>query len=952
MAELFISYSRRDQAFVRRLAAGLEDRGKDVWVDLDDILPSAPWMAEIKVAIAEADSVVVVLSPDSVASEVCGNELQHAIDLNKRLIPVVARPVPIEDVSPALASLNFLDFSADSSDAAFEVGLARLVTVLDTDLNAVHLHTRLLIRTAEWEDSGQDSARLLRGRQLAEAERWMEAQGQRTPAPTAGQTALIMASRRAAIRRQRGSMAVAGVVALGLIGLSVFSLVQWHAAVVQRGQANSRAEAAEAQDELTSDPTRALNLALQGFHSADTTQAQTALRNAVHTSALRAILPPTKQAVRAEAQSADGGGGLGQVAVDPSGTYVAVTNTSGDVEVWRWRARSGPGSYSDPYRLLATGAEQAEFIDNGRRLLVVEEDGTLLEWNWRTAGKAAVLRRGLQNPVASQNGELLATFSFTGTTVSVAGATTGDPVSTISTGPVIGTAFSPDGSLLATWDGDGSGSIAVWLVSDGRLIENVGVAPETLANTGEVPVAISPGDDRIVVAGSNEISVYSLGAPNAAPKVLTMTAPSGATAEGGGTYTAGSLAWSPNGEELVAGGHDEALRVWSGNLGGQTFLGPVGGGAGGVAFTPDGSDVISGGPEETATVWSWASVTQESLSVPTGVASGATISPDGRVVAYAADPSSGGLNAQEPVYLWDVSTFRTYPLTSADGISGVDLAFSPNGRWLAVASEGIVSVWDVATRSRLSSLALSGQDPQLSDLTFDSSGRILTGVRSTTSGDSTSPPVALVEWRWGSRAPASVLEGLRQSSLGDVAIANVASDGTIRFVYRRDYLTWDGSTSVRDRVLRKDAVPTGRVTGATFTDGGTEMVFQVLPLAHPKTVEADLTTGRVRTVLGQFAMQPAYVTSPDGRLVGGTERNGSAIVWDENPSDAPVAIPTSDPVSTVTLAGPDLLISQPGDTGLFVLPDAYCGQLNAVVSLAQSILVHPTALAESFSYND
>jgi hypothetical protein len=67
MAELFISYSRRDQAFVRRLTAGLEDRGKDVWVDLDDILPSAPWMAEIKVAIAEADSVVVVLSPDSFA---------------------------------------------------------------------------------------------------------------------------------------------------------------------------------------------------------------------------------------------------------------------------------------------------------------------------------------------------------------------------------------------------------------------------------------------------------------------------------------------------------------------------------------------------------------------------------------------------------------------------------------------------------------------------------------------------------------------------------------------------------------------------------------------------------------------------------------------------------------------------------------------------------------------
>ena len=42
MPDAFISYSRRDsREFVERLSAALEERGKDTWVDLDDIPPRA-----------------------------------------------------------------------------------------------------------------------------------------------------------------------------------------------------------------------------------------------------------------------------------------------------------------------------------------------------------------------------------------------------------------------------------------------------------------------------------------------------------------------------------------------------------------------------------------------------------------------------------------------------------------------------------------------------------------------------------------------------------------------------------------------------------------------------------------------------------------------------------------------------------------------------------------------
>jgi hypothetical protein len=103
--------------------------------------------------------------------------------------------------------------------------------------------------------------------------------------------------------------------------------------------------------QLQADPPRALDLALQGIKAAHTAEAQTALRDSVRVSVLRAVLPPMKAAVEAASRSADGGGGLGQVAFSPSGQYVALANTSGGVEVWHWGARSGLGSYGHPYHL-------------------------------------------------------------------------------------------------------------------------------------------------------------------------------------------------------------------------------------------------------------------------------------------------------------------------------------------------------------------------------------------------------------------------------------------------------------------------------------------------------------------------------------------------------------------------------------------------------------------------
>ena len=43
MATLFISYSHQEAPFADSLLDHLEDRGFEVWVDYQDLIPARPW---------------------------------------------------------------------------------------------------------------------------------------------------------------------------------------------------------------------------------------------------------------------------------------------------------------------------------------------------------------------------------------------------------------------------------------------------------------------------------------------------------------------------------------------------------------------------------------------------------------------------------------------------------------------------------------------------------------------------------------------------------------------------------------------------------------------------------------------------------------------------------------------------------------------------------------------
>jgi hypothetical protein len=191
--EVFISYSRKDQQFVKTLSAAFKQQNRNPWVDWDDIQKGEEWWQAIQRGIEAANTFIFVLSPDSVLSTVCRQEIDHAAQCHKRFLPIVRREgFDPKQVHPSISSHNWLFFrETDDFDSAFQ----ELINAIDTDLDYVRAHTRLLVRALEWNGRQRHSSYLLRGIDLEEGDRWLVKGVSKTPQPTQLQVEYLNASR-------------------------------------------------------------------------------------------------------------------------------------------------------------------------------------------------------------------------------------------------------------------------------------------------------------------------------------------------------------------------------------------------------------------------------------------------------------------------------------------------------------------------------------------------------------------------------------------------------------------------------------------------------------------------------------------------------------------------------------------------------------------------------------
>ena len=227
--ELFVSYSRRDISVADALVSALEHEGFAVTIDRRDLPYGEAWQKELADFIRASDTVVWLVSPDSVESKWCNWELGEVTRLSKRLLPVRIRPIDPATLPAGLGRIHVLP-----AEGVFDprTHLAPLVTSLNTDRAWLKEGTALDDRARQWRGEppesdapppARDKSALLSGAQLARAEVWRSRQPAKAPAPSQDVLDLILTSRDAATRRQRwfatGALAVA-VVSAGLAGLA------------------------------------------------------------------------------------------------------------------------------------------------------------------------------------------------------------------------------------------------------------------------------------------------------------------------------------------------------------------------------------------------------------------------------------------------------------------------------------------------------------------------------------------------------------------------------------------------------------------------------------------------------------------------------------------------------------------------------------------------------------
>jgi WD40 repeat protein len=200
-----------------------------------------------------------------------------------------------------------------------------------------------------------------------------------------------------------------------------------------------------------------------------------------------------------------------------------------------------------------------------------------------------------------------------------------------------------------------------------------------------VSVAFSP-DGKQIVSGGWDNNVRLWGARTGKPIGQPFT---------GHKKWVSSVAFSPDGKQIISGSNDKTLRLWdvrTGNPIGQPFTGHTDG-VRFVAFSPDGKQIISGSEDKTVRLWDVR--TGKPIGQPftghTDKVESVAFSPDGKQIISGSNDKT--------LRLWDVRTGKPIgqPFTGhTDAV--ISVAFSPDGKQIISGSQDkTVRLWDART---------------------------------------------------------------------------------------------------------------------------------------------------------------------------------------------------------------------------------------------------------------
>ena len=156
--QIFLSYSHKDKQWVDIFVRKLKSAGVNIWFDENEIKPGDTWREKLEEGLRLSDSIIMILSPESVSSSNLSFELGAALGMGKK--PVYLRKVLYETVT-AETDIKKLGEKAIGLQAVAVLGLVEgvdgeKVSEWEKTLKEVGL----VFRTAEVDDIKNHAALL------------------------------------------------------------------------------------------------------------------------------------------------------------------------------------------------------------------------------------------------------------------------------------------------------------------------------------------------------------------------------------------------------------------------------------------------------------------------------------------------------------------------------------------------------------------------------------------------------------------------------------------------------------------------------------------------------------------------------------------------------------------------------------------------------------------------
>ncbi len=259
-------------------------------------------------------------------------------------------------------------------------------------------------------------------------------------------------------------------------------------------------------------------------------------------------------------------------------------------------------------------------------------------------------------------------------------------------------AYSSDGQLLAT--GGYDGAVRIWRVADSSLTRTLN------GHTGTVwSVAFSPDGERIATSGEDKTIRLWRVADGSAIKTMT-----------GHTLNVWSVDFSSDGKFLASGSFDRSVRLWNPNSGDPVrALGEHEQAVVGITFSADGKTLATSGDDNSIRLWDVDSA-RTIRRIDTGNHTYKVVfSPDGQYVVSGGRArgalgtlwhsiTGGRLSGRgEALKVWRVSDGALLQIATAQTHDVWSVAVSPDGRWVANASDdNTVKLWRVQTTGKVS----------------------------------------------------------------------------------------------------------------------------------------------------------------------------------------------------------------------------------------------------------